>query len=254
MIMASIYMWVPGITAIILTLREKRSLREIGIKLNFNKWYLFSWIVFPIVIALGILINTLFPGASFNIYMSDFLASYRPLLENSPEYEQMLALLENQPWIPLGITLLSGMIAGITINFLFAIGEEIGWRGYLHEKLIHLGFWKMSGLIGLIWGTWHAPLILQGHNYPEYPVLGVFMMIIWCILLSPLFTLIRIKSGSVLPAGIAHGTLNGVAGISIVYMDGGHPLLNGIIGLSGFLALLIVNLIIWNKIRKKPIV
>ena len=33
-------------------------------------------------------------------------------------------------------------------------------------------------IFGLIWGIWHAPFIFQGHNYPQYPVAGVFMMTI----------------------------------------------------------------------------
>lgn len=152
------------------------------------------------------------------------------------------------------MTVISGLIAGITINFLFAIGEEIGWRGYLYRELKYMGFWKMTAVTGAIWGIWHAPLILQGHNYPEYPVLGVFLMTIWCILLSPVFSLVRLKSKSVLTAGIAHGTLNALAGVSIIYIVGGHPLLNGIIGLSGFISLAIVDIIIWIKIGKEPAV
>ncbi|OHW63521.1 CAAX amino terminal protease self- immunity [Andreesenia angusta] len=251
-VMASVYMWIPGILAIIFTKKRGRSLSEIGLKLKFNRWYAFAWLVFPVIIALGIFINVLFPGASFSLYMEDFLSSYGPLLKESEEYAQMYELLQIQPIIPLLMTVASGMIAGITINLAFAIGEEIGWRGYLYGELKHMGFWKMTFTTGAIWGIWHAPLVLQGHNYPEYPVLGVFLMTIWCILLSPVFSLVRIKSKSVLTAGIAHGTLNGLAGASIIYIEGGHPLLNGIIGLSGFIALVIVDILIWMKIGKEP--
>lgn len=251
-IMASLYMWIPGILAIIFTKKRGGSLKEIGLKLNFNRWYIFSWFVFPFIILLGIGINTLFPGASFSLYMTDFLESYRPILEESGQYAEMYELLQNQPWIPLTMTVISGLIAGITINFVFAIGEEIGWRGYLYRELKHMGFWKMTVVTGAIWGVWHTPLVLQGHNYPEYPVLGVFLMTIWCILLSPVFSLVRMKSKSVLTAGIAHGTLNGLAGVSIIYVVGGHPLVNGIIGLSGFIALAIVDILIWFKIGKEP--
>ena len=36
-----------------------------------------------------------------------------------------------------------------------------------------MGFLKTSVLTGFIWGVWHAPIILQGHNYPQHPVAGV---------------------------------------------------------------------------------
>jgi uncharacterized protein len=251
-VMASIYMWIPGTLGIIFVKKRGGSLKDIGLRLNFNRWYLFSWLVFPAIVVLGMIINVLFPETSFSLYMTDFLESYRPMLEESGQYGEMYELLQNQPWIPLVMTVVSGLIAGITINFIFAIGEELGWRGYLYRELKYMGFWKMTIVTGAIWGIWHAPLILQGHNYPEYPVIGVFMMTIWCILLSPVFSLVRLKSKSVLTAGIAHGTLNAVAGASIIYIVGGHPLLNGIIGLSGFIALAIVDIIIWIKIGKEP--
>ena len=46
----------------------------------------------------------------------------------------------------------------------------------LQRELAELGLWKSSWVIGVIWGFWHAPLILQGHNYPQHPWAGVFMM------------------------------------------------------------------------------
>ena len=85
------------------------------------------------------------------------------------------------------------------------LNEEIGWRGLLQRELGFMEFWKSSLTIGVIWGIWHAPIILQGHNYPEHPVIGVFMMTIWCILLAPIFSYIRLKSKSVIAAAIMHG-------------------------------------------------
>jgi len=97
----------------------------------------------------------------------------------------------------------------------------------------------MSGKI--VWGIWHAPLIILGHNYPGYPVIGVFMMIIWCILLSPVFSLIRIKSRSVIAASIFHGTINGSYGMSIMMVSCVGVHITGMTGLAGFLVLIAVN-------------
>ena len=41
------------------------------------------------------------------------------------------------------------------------------------------------GVWGVIWGFWHAPLILNGHNYPQHPVVGVFMMVAFSMRGSP---------------------------------------------------------------------
>ncbi|MDR2813650.1 MAG: CPBP family intramembrane metalloprotease, partial [Prevotellaceae bacterium] len=131
--------------------------------------------------------------------------------------------------------------AGCTINAFFALGEELGWRGYLLTALSGKKFWTASLIIGAIWGIWHFPLILLGHNYPQHPVIGVFMMVIWCVLLTPTFTYIALKSKSTVAAAIYHGTLNAIAGISALYVVGGNDLTNGTTGLAGFIALAIIT-------------
>ena len=178
--------------------------------------------------------------------MTDFFSQYESLL-SPQELDAMRQQVTNNPELPLLMMVAQSLAAAVTINMLAALGEELGWRGYLHEQLISRGFWKCSFITGTIWGLWHAPLILQGHNYPAFPILGVLFMTVWCILLSPLFTLIREKSGSVIAASIAHGSLNASIGISIIYINGGHILWNGFHHLSGFTVLTLVNLVIWKS-------
>ncbi len=78
-------------------------------------------------------------------------------------------------------------VAGITIKSVAGFGEELGWRSFLVRQFRDMRFIKASLLTGIAWGFWHAPIILMGHNYPQFPVAGVFMMTMWCVLLSPLF-------------------------------------------------------------------
>lgn len=42
-------------------------------------------------------------------------------------------------------------------------GEEVGWRGHLRSGWEHLGFWRSSRLIALVWVAWHIPLTLVYH-------------------------------------------------------------------------------------------
>jgi ABC-type Mn2+/Zn2+ transport system permease subunit len=67
------------------------------------------------------------------------------------------------------------------------------------------------------------------------------MMVILCVLLTPVMIYIVIKSKSVITAAIYHGTLNAIAGICILYLVGGNDITNGATGIAGFLALLLVN-------------
>ena len=134
------------------------------------------------------------------------------------------------------------MIAGCTINGFFGLGEELGWRGYLLKSLKGKNFWTVSLIIGAVWGVWHFPLILIGHNYPKHPVIGIFMMTILCLLLTPTLIYIVLKSKSTITAGIYHGTFNAIAGISLLYVVGGNDLTNSTTGLAGFIVIAIVTL------------
>ena len=176
--------------------------------------------------------------------MAGLMEKYKDIL--TPEQlQQMQEQINGGPLMILLITLGQALVAGFTINALAAFLEEIGWRGLLYRQFRKYGFWVSSLIIGAIWGFWHGPIILMGHNYPEHPVLGVGMMIIWCILLAPMFTLIRDKSGSVIAAAIMHGTLNAFAGVPMMYIIGGNDLTVGVTGLAGFIALIIINIIIY---------
>ncbi|MEZ7497839.1 CPBP family intramembrane metalloprotease [Flavobacterium sp. Arc3] len=99
------------------------------------------------------------------------------------------------------------LIAGCSVNALVALGEEIGWRGFL-EKNIKLNFITKNILIGSIWGLWHAPIILCGHNFPNYPYWGILMMVFLCITLSFYYSFILRKTKSLFVMGALHGSFN----------------------------------------------
>ncbi len=244
--MAVGYMWIPGVVAMVHYWREKRSFHTWNLLVKPNRWFVFAWLVFLLLQFVNIPLTTLWPETSFSLHMTGFFSQYENLVP-AAELEAMRQQVTSNPWFPLLMMVVQSLVAAVTINLLAALGEELGWRGYLHDELISLGFWKCSLITGIIWGLWHAPLILQGHNYPTFPKLGVLFMVVWCILLSPLFTLIREKSGSVIAASIAHGSLNASIGISLVYISGGHVMWNGFHHLSGFVLLVFVNLVIWKS-------
>ena len=133
------------------------------------------------------------------------------------------------------------MIAGYTINALFAFGEEVGWRSCLLNAFEGKPFWQACVFTGAVWGIWHAPLILLGHNYPEHPQIGVAMMTLWCILLTPMFIYIRVKTKSVYGDSFLHGFLNALAGLPLLLIIGGNDLTKGVTGAAGMIALVIIN-------------
>lgn len=116
-----------------------------------------------------------------------------------------------------------------------------------------MGFWKSSAIIGVIWGVWHAPLILQGLNYPQHPIAGVFMMTIICILVAPIFSYVRLKTKSVIGAAIIHGSFNATEWLSLMVAKGGSALVIGVAGLAGLIVLVLANigLLFYDRVLAK---
>jgi membrane protease YdiL (CAAX protease family) len=257
MIVATLYMFMPMVAAILVQkvyYREPLK-RPLGISFKFNRWWLVAWLLPPVIAIATIGVSLFFAGVQYSPDMTGFFERYAGVL-SPQQLEQMQAQMETFPIHVFWIALLQGLIAGITINAVAGFGEELGWRGFLLKELGHMNLWKSSLLIGLVWGIWHTPIILQGHNYPQHPVVGVFMMIVFCILLSSIFSYVRIKSRSVIPAAIAHGSLNATAGLSIMMVRGGNDLTVGVTGLAGFITLLIVNIVIYlcdRSVKRKSI-
>ncbi|HEU4600633.1 MAG TPA: type II CAAX endopeptidase family protein [Steroidobacteraceae bacterium] len=120
--------------------------------------------------------------------------------------------LGSQGW-PLFIANVLVTGAGFAVlNALAAVGEELGWRGFLQGILIkELGMARGIALLGLIWSFWHLPLLLAGYNYPEHPVLGAFVLFpLQLIAASYFFGWLTIRAGSFWPAAIAHGAVNSI--------------------------------------------
>jgi len=240
MILGIIYMFIPTIAVLIVKklIHREKIATDLLISFKINKWFFVAWLIIPVLAFLTFGISLLFPDVIYSPDMSGMFSRFESMI--TPEQaEQMRASVESLPLHPVWITLMQGLIAGITVNAIAGFGEELGWRGFLLKQFKDMNFIKASILIGFIWGIWHAPMILMGHNYPDHPVAGVFMMTILCILLSVIFLYITIKSKSVIAAAILHGTMNATNGISIMLIEGGNDLTVGMPGLAGFIALII---------------
>jgi membrane protease YdiL (CAAX protease family) len=252
-VMVAVYMYIPAIVAVLVRkiFNKDRWLDALGLRLRFSPWFFVAWLL-PPSFALAIFgLSLLFPGVGFSPDASGFLSQYKDLL--SPDaYALAQKQMTSLPLPLFWLSLLNGFAGGMSVNVVFAYGEELGWRGFLFDELKPLGFWRTSIVTGAIWGVWHAPLILMGHNYAHYPVPGVFMMVAWCLLLAPIFTFIRMKSKSVLGTAILHGMLNGMAALPIVLVSGGNELLTGFTGLAGFIVFALVDAAIFVYLKLRP--
>ena len=89
-----------------------------------------------------------------------------------------------------------------------AIGEELGWRGWLLPALQQrLSPLVSAVLLGIAWGLWHFPLFVNG-SYNEPPQM-VFAKVGLCIFLSVIFSFFYNRTaGNVLVAILLHTALN----------------------------------------------
>ena len=240
-ICASLYMLLPLITAVVIQKIDKEKLASTKLFSFKISWtWLVAWVLPVVLVLLTIFVNTLLPGVEINTDMSSMI----PMDQVSEEQKELFVKLLNPAILTL-VTIISGLCAGVSINAVFAFGEEYGWRNYLVSALKEKKFICASAFIGIVWGIWHFPLILLGHNYPQHSVAGVFMMVVFCVLASFIETYFVLKTKSVFPAAIFHGTINAVAGLNITLVKGGNDLLNGLTGLSGFFVIAIVVAVIY---------
>ncbi len=234
------YMFLPLISVLITELVIFKSFNKEQLQISFklNRWFILAIFLPPLVGFMAIGIALLLPGVQYDPSMSAMIEKFAATM--TPEQlDQMNQSMAKLPFHPLWITVIQGIVAGLSINAVAAFGEEIGWRGFLVKEMQGMKFITAAIIIGTIWGLWHAPLILQGHNYPQHPQAGVIMMTAWCILLTFPFLYITLKSKSVIAAAFMHGTLNGTAGIGIMVLKGGNDLSVGVTGFSGFIALIL---------------
>jgi membrane protease YdiL (CAAX protease family) len=248
LVVAVFYMMAPAASAVIVQKAiYKQPLKEFGLNFKQTRWKAFLWI--PLIqfffCILYVAIVFVF-GNALKIEGFGFYSFDQVLFE-----ERMTEILAatgapNVPQIPIsplalfGLTIVSSIVIGGLVNGVFTFGEELGWRGFMFNETKHLGFFKSNLLIGTIWGLWHAPIILQGHNYSDHPTAGVFMMIPLSISLSFIMSWMRLKTNSVLAPALFHGMVNASGGGLVILCYEYNDLIGSIAGLAGIMCCLLI--------------
>ena len=241
---AVVYMFFPMITALVLQAIDKEKFNHTGlVNFKFSWAWLVAWLLPVVIVLLCIPVNGMMPGVELKYSAEQLINQY-----HVPEDQQELVR-EQMGQIPaflmIIITLVSGLMTGVSINAIAAFGEEYGWRNYLVHALREHKFWTAALFIGIVWGLWHFPLILMGHNYPNEPQWGVLLMVVFCVLAGILELYFVLKTKSMIVAAIMHGTINAVAGVVIYFTLGGNDFVNGMTGLSGFIVMMLAIVCIW---------
>lgn len=253
-----LYMLVPMLAAITVQKWVYRQpvVGPLGVSFAVNRWWLIAWLL-PALIAIGSFgAALLMPGVHFSSDITGLIGNLKGQLTPA----QLKATKELLAGVPFGafvaFQVILGLVAGPTLNAAFAFGEELGWRGLLLAQFASMRFWPASLLIGLIWGVWHAPIILMGYNFPRHPHVGVAMMIALTLTLAPVITYVRLRAKSVIAAAVLHGSLNAFAGLPLLLTRGGSDLAIGGAGLATIIAVVVIDVALYaydRFIAREPI-
>lgn len=129
----------------------------------------------------------------------------------------------------------------VLISSIPAFGEELGWRGFLTTALAPLGFWRTALISGVLWGVWHAPIILLGYNFFRPDALGVALMCGFTLFVGVLLQISRVWCRNVWVAAVGHGALNATVPLSLlVITDSADPAIGTVLGVPGWMLMAVV--------------
>jgi len=192
-------MWSPAIAAILTMAICRRPLAQLGWRWGSWRWQILAWLV-PL----------LYAAIAYGIVWTSGLGHVP-----NPEYLSHAHQAIGLPISPSAAAALMAVLTGTigTLNISNALGEEIGWRGFLVPELYRVtnGNFTATGLIsGAIWGLWHTPvLLLADYNnagVPRWSSLTNFLLMV--VASGIVFAWFRLRSASLWTGVVMHTSHN----------------------------------------------
>ena len=221
-------MFMPAVCAAVTRIVTHEGFRDayigFGIKDGKLKYYLLAWFSPAVLTLLGAIIYFIVFRDDFSLDMEYIINTYAGQGVEGLTPDVMMKTAVSQA--------VTAVLIGPVINCVTCFGEEWGWRGYLLPKLKErFSTLPLMVIMGLIWGVWHLPLIIAGHNYGQgyagYPYAGIAAMTVFCFSMGTIFSYVTIYTGSCIPAVIGHGAVNAISAIGIYFTKSGGKMLFG---------------------------
>ncbi|PGM87284.1 CPBP family intramembrane glutamic endopeptidase [Bacillus cereus] len=199
-----VYMFTPAFASILTRIILKEGFKDVSFSLgNLKIWK---------GIGFALLIPMVICGITYSIAWLSGIARFQHpeggMLE--PIYNILGLQYLPEPFSFIYLVVLSGIL-GSLLNLIPVLGEEMGWRGYMLTRLVDAEFSRPILISGLIWATWHVPIVIAG-LYVEGPSLVLSVLgIYFCIVpFSYITAYLRLITGSVWPSVIIHTTWNAI--------------------------------------------
>lgn len=102
--------------------------------------------------------------------------------------------------------------AWIVVVYPLALFEEVAWRGFLQPRMIqYFGLGRGIFLVALVWGLFHFPSDFGvWADYGEILSTAIFRLVS-VVVFSVLLGWLVLRTGSIFPAAVMHGTINAIA-------------------------------------------
>lgn len=173
-------MCIPGVLSVMLRFILKSGFGDVGFRVGKGRYYIHA-IAVPLLLALLLgLLSAAFDIRKFSLISPEELIQITPVL-----------------------------LSVLGLGLIGAFGEELGWRGFLLPKMMSGGFKKPYLACGLVWASWHLPLIAFGNFYQTNSALLMALIYgLGIIAMNYVFSELRVRSGSVWIATIAHAAHN----------------------------------------------
>lgn len=190
-------MWCPGAAALVACVINRVDIRSLGWSWPAPRYvasaYLLPWLYAIPVYGL----TWLFAGSFDWVGYSFTQAQPYGMTEHAGPFTALFS-------IP---TLLS---LGVLGSMTSALGEELGWRGFLVRRLLQRFGLLTTGLIsGLIWAVWHYPALLGAdYNAGTNPVYAVVCFTGMVVAMGVLMAWLRVRSDSLWPCVLLHASHN----------------------------------------------
>jgi membrane protease YdiL (CAAX protease family) len=190
-------MWCPALAAFVTLKLNRRSLSDLGWKWPATKYALMSWYI-PL----------LYASIAYAIIWASGLGGFP-----NHEFVSSLVVRMGLPVSPAVATLLYVLLAGsfgLVRGLSSALGEEIGWRGFLVPELSkNMSFTATAFVSGIVWSLWHYPiLIFADYNAGTPTWYGLSCFTVMVIAISFVFAWMRLKSGSLWTGALLHASHN----------------------------------------------
>jgi membrane protease YdiL (CAAX protease family) len=191
-------MWSVGVSAMLALKLTGHSLTELGWGWGPAKFHLIALALPVIYGALGYTAAALWGQAHFL------------------EADRVAALAHAGPFarladpLPLFGVLFVLVTAGMVQSMSTALGEEIGWRGFLAPRLIAVRGFAIGTLVtGAIWAVWHVPVIVgSGYNGGGDMRFELLSFVVGVVSMSAALSWLRLRSGSLWPCATMHASHN----------------------------------------------